>query len=127
MNTRLIASIFTLCFLCFACQATETWSKNLTNHYIQELEQAQSLTEENQWQDASKITQNVFNHWESQSFPLYVLLRHSDLDKILISFQSVSQYLQQEDQEPYLANNAQLIAQLKLLAEMEELSLKNIL
>lgn len=126
MNSRLWASIITLSLLCFACQATETWSKNLSNLYIQQLEHAQSLTEENQWAEASEITQDAFSHWESQSFPLYVLLRHSDLDKILISFQSVSQYLQQEDQEPYLANNAQLIAQLKLLAEMEELSFKNI-
>lgn len=124
---RLVSSIFTLIFIFFACFATSNWTDTLTSNYIEQLEQAQQLTEENQWQEAATITAQVYDHWKSQSFSLYVLLRHSDLDKILLGFQSVSQYLEQEDQEPYLANNAQLIAQLTLLAEMEQLSLENIL
>lgn len=124
---RLLSSLFALVLIYTACYSTATWSQNLTDSYINRLEYAQSLTEENHWQEASQITAEVFSHWESQTLPLYILLRHSDLDKILICFQSVSQYLAQEDEEPYLANNAQLIAQLRLLAEMEQLSFANIL
>lgn len=124
---RFFSSLATLILLFFACHSTATWTESLTTDYISQLEQAQELIANQQWQEASELTDQVFQHWESQSFPLYVLLRHSDLDKILICFQSVSQYLEQEDEEPYVANNAQLIAQLKLLAEMEALSLKNIL
>lgn len=124
---RLWSSTIALCLILILSFATANWCDNLTSSYIQRLEYAQTLTEESHWQEASQITQEVYEHWQSQSFPLYILLRHSDLDKILISFQSVSQYLEQEDQEPYRANNAQLIAQLKLLAEMEQFSLENIL
>ncbi|MFI3254674.1 MAG: DUF4363 family protein [Eubacteriales bacterium] len=125
--TRLWASIITLFLLFFVSYATGEWTQNLTDSYVNRLEYAQKLTEGGHWEEAAQITDEVFLHWESQSFPLYILLRHSDLDKIFVCFQSVSQYLSQEDDEPYLANNAQLIAQLNLLAEMEQLSLKNIL
>lgn len=124
---RLFCSMFSLILLFFACHSTATWTESLTSSYISQLEQAQQLTDQEQWQEAANITASVYQDWNSQSFRLYVLLRHSDLDKILLGFQSVSQYLEQKDQEPYLANNAQLIAQLKLLAEMEQLSLENIL
>lgn len=124
---RLFSSMLTLFLIFFACYGTATWTETLTSSYISRLEYAQVLTEENHWDEAAQITAEVYDHWKSQSFPLYVLLRHSDLDKILLCFQSVSQYLDQEDDEPYLANNAQLIAQLKLLADMEQCSLENIL
>lgn len=124
---RLFCSTFTLIFIFLACHSTANWTETLTSSYISQLEYAQQLTDQKQWQEAAQITSEVQQDWKSQSFRLYVLLRHSDLDKILLGFQSVSQYLDQEDQEPYLANNAQLIAQLKLLAEMEQLSLENIL
>lgn len=124
---RFYSSLLVLCLIFISSTATAKWSENLSHSYINRLEYAQKLTEDGHWQEAAQITSEVFAHWESQSFPLYTLLRHGDLDKILICFQSVSQYLAQEDEEPYLANNAQLIAQLALLAEMEQLSLKNIL
>lgn len=112
-------------FVASACNAI--WIDRLTSSYAERLEYAQELTTNNHWKEAAQLTAEVYAHWESQSFPLYVLLRHGDIDKIQICFQSVSQYLEQEDEEPYVANNAQLIAQLKLLSEMEQLSLENIL
>lgn len=124
---RLFCSTLSLILLFFACHSTASWTESLTNSYISQLEYAQELTDQEQWEEAAQITTTVYQDWNSQSFRLYVLLRHSDLDKILLGFQSVSQYLDQQDQEPYLANNAQLIAQLKLLSEMEQLSLENIL
>lgn len=124
---RLYGATFTLIFILASCFATAHWVDDITIYYIDQLEYAQSLTKENKWQEASDVTQAVYDHWNGQSFSLYVLLRHGDIDKISLGFQSVSQYLQQEDEEPYTANNAQLITQLRLLAEMEQLSLENIL
>lgn len=124
---RFIASCLTLILIFSACFQTAHWTKGLTTNYISLLDQAQELTEQGDWAQAAQITDQVYAHWKNQSFSLYVLLRHSDLDKILLCFQSVSQYLENEDKEPYLANNAQLIAQLNLLAEMEQFSLENIL
>ncbi len=125
---RLWSSIITLCLILVACLASAWWIDNVALAYIDLLHQAQGLVEEEEnWEDASQITKTVFQDWESKAFPLYTLLRHDDLDDILLSFQSVSQYLDQQDKEPYTANNAQLIAHLQLLAEMEQCTWKNIL
>lgn len=125
--SRCYVAIFTL-VLIFACStATSHWSTTLTQSYSAQLEQAQTLSREENWEEAGNITQAVYDHWNSQSFWLYVLLRHSDIDKISLCFQTVCQYLEQQDVEPYVANNAQLITQLQLLSEMEQLSWENIL
>lgn len=124
---RFYSSILTLFLILCACFSTATWIQSTTLDYIHILEEAQSLAQEGEWKQASIRTQEVYDHWTEQSFRMYITLRHSDLDKIKLCFQSVSQYLEQEDQEPYMANNAQLITQLELLAEMEQCTIENIL
>lgn len=123
---RLYCASATLLIIFFACFSSARWVDDLTVDYTQRLEIAQQLTLENNWEEARNMTKNVYDQWNSQSFPLHVLLRHGDLDEILLCFQSVLQYLEQEDEEPYRANNAQLMIQLKLLAEMEQLTLENV-
>ena len=54
-------------------------------------------------------------------------MRHGDTDQILRSFQGVLQYLQLEEMDQYAAANADLASQLRLLSEMEQASLVNIL
>lgn len=124
---RLYCSIITLFLILTLCFFTAHWIENTTNQYIQWLEQAQEHTRNGEWMQATELTKQAFTNWEEQSFPLYILLRHSDIDKIQLCFQTVFQYLEQEDEEPYRANNAQLITQLQLLSEMEQCTLENIL
>ena len=54
-------------------------------------------------------------------------MRHSDTDQILRSFQAVLEYLPLQEPDQYNAANADLIAQLELLAEMEQVSVANVL
>lgn len=54
-------------------------------------------------------------------------MRHSDTDQILRTFQSVLQYLELQELDQYAAANADLAAQIQLLAEMEQASLVNVL
>lgn len=124
---RLWSSIIALILIFIACFGVAQWSESMSEDYIKRLEYAKTLTESGDWETAKKITKEVEEGWKSQNFALYTLLRHDDLDRILLSFQSVEQYLDLQDEEPYHANNAQLITQLKLLAEMEQLNLENIL
>ena len=60
-------------------------------------------------------------------FYLHVVMRHSDTDQILRTFQSVLQYLELQELDQYAAANADLAAQIQLLAEMEQASLVNVL
>jgi thioredoxin-like negative regulator of GroEL len=103
------------------------YAKQLTDSLSQRLEQAQTLTEEGQWEQAEKLTQQVCQDWEKHHFYLHTVLRHSDTDQIFRSFQAVLQYLSLQEMDQYAAANADLIAQLHLLAEMEQASLVNVL
>lgn len=124
---RLSCSITALILVIAACFSVANWTERLVEDYINQLQFAEQLTENQDWETAKKITKQVEEQWKSNNFALYTLLRHDDLDRILIAFQSVEQYLNLEDPEPYHANNAQLITQLRLLAEMEQCTLENIL
>lgn len=91
------------------------------------LEEAQQLARAEQWDRASELTQQVYQDWQSHHFYLHSVLRHSDTDQILRSFRSVLQYLDIQELDQYAAANADLLAQLELLAEMEQASVVNVL
>lgn len=124
---RFWCGVVTLLLLLSLAYGNARWVERFTQDLVEQLTEAQNLAEEEQWKQASDLTYQAYEQWEAHSFPLYILLRHDDLDHIMITFQSISQYLEEEDKEPYTANNAQLMAQLTLLAEMEQCTLENIL
>lgn len=124
---RLIAALVILGLL-FAGSLTLGWSiDRMVGNYVQQLQAAQQLAEQDDWEQARAITQRVYQKWEGHKVPLHALLRHNDTDQIQISFRAVEQYLKLEEMDQYAAANATLIAQLELLAEMEEATLENVL
>ena len=76
---------------------------------------------------AEELTRQVYQDWQDSHFYLHVVMRHSDTDQILRTFQSVLQYLELQELDQYAAANADLAAQIQLLAEMEQASLVNVL
>ena len=107
--------------------ANAWYADSLTRGLAQQLEQAQQLAEQQQWEPARRLTQQVYESWNGHHFYLHSVLRHSDTDEILRTFRCVLQYLYLEEMDQYAAANADLISQLELLAEMEQASLVNVL
>lgn len=99
----------------------------LSSDCIAQLEHAQEMATQNNWDSAQEITHSVYNTWERHSFALHALLRHAEADEILVSFRCVKQYLELEEMDQYAAANITLITQLELLAEMEQASPDNVL
>ncbi|MBO5340115.1 MAG: DUF4363 family protein [Oscillospiraceae bacterium] len=95
--------------------------------YEQQLTRAQQLASRGDWDESERITRQVYADWEKHGFYFHSLLRHVDIDEILLTFHEVQEYLKLEESDQYNAANAKLITQLGLLAEMEQLTLKNIL
>lgn len=94
----------------------------------QTLEQAQSLAETDQTEQAAQLTQQCQQRFDNHSFYLHVTLTHQGIDAIEAAFDEVAEYLRlQETGSHYAAANAKLIAQLELTLESEQLTLKNIL
>jgi len=100
---------------------------NIIDSYTQQLSEAHRLAEADNWESASELTKQVTERWHKHDFYFHVMLPHRDIDEIHLTFQEVEEYLKLEESDQYNAANAKLIAQLGLLAEMEQLNLKNIL
>lgn len=124
---RLWVAALLLAVLAAVCLANAWYSRTLTGQLAQQLVRAQALVEEERWDQARDLTRQVYEQWNDRHFYLHIFLRHSDTDQILRTFRQVLQYLQLEELDQYAAANADLTAQLELLAEMEQPSLVNIL
>ena len=121
---RLWIAAALLAFLLGASLANAWYSQSLTGDMTDRLRQAQSLAEGENWDQAEAVTRQVYEDWQDHHFYLHTLMRHSDTDQVLRAFRQVLEYLRLQEPDQY---NADLIAQLELLAEMEQASVVNVL
>ena len=124
---RLWIAAAILLLLLAACLGSARYAARFTGALTSRLEQAQALAGEGDWEEASRLSREAFQLWQDHEFYLHVLMRHSDTDGILRAFRALEQYLALEETDQYTAANAELIAQLELLSEMEQPSWENIL
>ena len=103
------------------------YAETLTSGLAQRLEQAQVLAYGDRWPEAEALTKEVYQDWQDHHFYLHTVMRHSDTDQILRSFRGVLEYLKLGEIDQYTAANADLVAQLELLSEMEQATLVNVL
>ena len=107
---------------------TNAWyAQSLTGGMTDQLRRAQSLTEQDDWAQAEAVTRQVYEDWQSHHFYFHTLMRHSDTDQVLRAFRQVLEYLPLQEPDQYNAANADLMAQLELLAEMEQATVVNVL
>ena len=103
------------------------YAQSLTGEMADRLRQAQALTEQDNWVQAEAVTRQVYEDWQSHHFYFHTLMRHGDTDQVLRAFRQVLEYLPLQEPDQYNAANADLMAQLELLAEMEQASVVNVL
>ncbi len=114
--------------LLLAASLANAWyAQKITDDMGRRLERAQELAQGEDWGEAERITRQVFQDWEERHFYFHTLMRHSDTDEILRAFREVLEYLEVREIDQYRAANADLVAQLELLAEMEQATLVNVL
>ena len=117
-----------LLVLLLAASLTNGWyAQRVTGEMREELRQAQRLTEEENWDRAESVTRQVYEDWQDHHFYFHTLMRHSDTDQVLRAFRQVLEYLRLQEPDQYNAANADLMAQLELLAEMEQATVVNVL
>ena len=86
-----------------------------TDHWIAMLELSDHLAVEERWEDAEDQIQRTYRDWqESQTF-FHTILEHEELDE------------SERDVPDFHTTLAQLYTQLRLLAETQRISIKNIL
>ncbi len=124
---RLYIAAALLILLLGASLANGWYARKVTGEMCKELRQAQLLAEVEDWSQAESITRQVYEDWQGRHFYFHTLMRHSDTDQVLRAFRQVLEYLRLQEPDQYNAANADLMAQLELLAEMEQASVVNVL
>ena len=114
--------------LLLAASLTNAWyAQKLTGNMGERLRQAQTLTGQGNWDRAEALTRQVYEDWQDHHFYFHTLMRHSDTDQVLRAFRQVLEYLRLQEPDQYNAATADLVAQLELLAEMEQATVVNVL
>ena len=126
MKRLWIASAILL-LLFVGTMAHSFYISSVTEQIASILHEAEAKAENNEWESAQRLTEIAQEKWEAKDAYLYILLRHSETDSVYTSFREVAEFIQCQEGGEYSAANARLIAQLELLAEAEQLTLKNIL
>ena len=101
--------------------------QSFTDDLIALLAESEVRAESGDWTGAEELTQKARDMWEERDVYLHVTLRHDETDTIYTGLREVQEFLQCEESGEYSAANARLIANLELIAEAEQLTLKNIL
>lgn len=113
--------------LLLGASLTNAWyARKVTGGMNDQLGQAQGLAENGDWARAEGLTRQVYEDWQDRHFYFHTLMRHSDTDQVLRAFRQVLEYIRLQEPDQYNAANADLMAQLELLAEMEQASLVNV-
>lgn len=124
---RLYIAAALLLLLLVASLANGWYAAKITGSMREQLDQAQALAEQDDWSRAEALTRQAYEDWQSRHFYFHTTMRHSDTDQILRTFRSVLEYLKLQEPDQYNAANADLMAQLELLAEMEQPAIANVL
>ena len=95
--------------------------------YAGQLTAARRLADEGDWAGAEEMTRRMWQDWQKHDAQFHSLLRHSEIDEIHVTVGEVLEALALADPSLYHPANARLITQLRLLSQMEQLTLQNVL
>lgn len=102
------------------------WLDGFTGQLTGLLERSEQAAQAGDWDTAAALTDQAQRTWQRHSGGLHVVLRHSDIDQVHISFVEAGRLLRSQELGEYTAANARLMVQLDLLREAEQLTLQNL-
>lgn len=121
LSVALLLVVFVLTLL------NSLYLKQFSMELTETLSQAEAEAERGNWERAEALTQEALDCWQEKNMYLYTMLRHSDTDSVYTGFREVEEFIHCQESGEYSAANARLLAQIELLYEMEQFTLKNIL
>lgn len=121
ISLGILAAIFALSLCNIHCASLAS------NQLVTLLNHAEEAAESGRWMDAAAWTEQAQDAWDAYAPLVYITACHSNADTVNTGFREVLELLQQQAAEEYSAANGVLIAQLEHLAEVEQLSLANLL
>ena len=111
--------IFSLWAGGYVQQQTESWE--------QLLEQAAQAASEEDWSKAESLLSQTQKSWERRKTFLHTIIEHSELNEAESLFAAADIACRQQDAQEFISQVIVLSVQLRLLAETQAVSIKNIL
>ena len=91
------------------------------------VEAALAAAEAEDWEGAREALGAVYTSWDARQTYFHIMVEHAELDAAEALFAVSHSFAESKDGAEFRANTAELLTQLRLLDEMEEISIKNIL
>ena len=114
-----------------AVAALAVWNgaamSRLTEALCQSLSQCEALGCSEDWDGAAAALKECYQDWTRRQTYLHIVLEHDAVDGAEAMFRRAEAFAETEELSEFRAELADLTSQLRLLAEMERLSIKNLL
>lgn len=98
-----------------------------TARWRQQLEEADRLAQSGDWEKTTAVIQESYDDWTRRQTWLHIVTGHDVVDGAEAMYHRCLAFAEREEDSELRAELAGLRAQLRLLSEMEEFSLRNVL
>lgn len=98
-----------------------------TDHWIALLETADEAAAAENWREAEAQLQGAYRDWEDSQTFFHTIMAHEGLDEAETLFVGAAAVCRERDDADFHLMLAQLTAQLRLLAETQNASIRNVL
>ena len=98
-----------------------------TQRWRDQLQQAEALAASEKWQAAGNALSESYADWSGSQVYLHIVSEHDAVDDAEAMYRRAMAFALEQESSEFRAELADLQDQLRLLAEMERFSLKNIL
>ena len=92
-----------------------------------QLRQADALAQSKRWEDASSALTDSYRDWQHRQTYLHIVSEHDAINDAEAMYRRAAAFAATEEDSEFRAELADLIDQLRLLSEMEQCSIKNVL
>ena len=98
-----------------------------TDHWRDQLRQADILAQAGEWERAAAALSDSYGDWSARQTYLHIVAEHDAIDGAESMYRRAMAFAATEELSEFRAELADLRDQLRLLAEMEEFSIGNVL
>ena len=98
-----------------------------TDHWREQLRQADILAQAGEWERAAAALSDSYGDWSARQTYLHIVAEHDAIDGAESMYRRAMAFAATEELSEFRAELADLRDQLRLLAEMKEFSIGNVL
>ena len=121
LSAALLAAMF------FLTLANSRYVTHRIDQWLQLLDQVDAAADQEDWPSVISMAQKAYDSWSGSQFYFHTVIRHEELDQAESLFLQLLVVCDEQDAAEARLHLADLRSQLRLLAEMEALSVPNIL